>query len=146
MSEAGEHCWHVRRRLAATVGAGSIGDATVVNENAWLAAIWSAGSSVSASLIWLAIAVTVQLVPWGRFPAGVNVNEDAGELLCVNETGVPFGQWMVKALDDASTGSLNATSRGATATLVADCGRVTMTDAGIDGVRVGGITDARPAR
>ncbi len=78
---------------------------------------------MSASVIWLAIAVTVQIVPYGRFAVGVSVMEVAGEPLCVKETGVPFGHWIVKALAVALTLSLKLI---VIARIECDVGRVSL--------------------
>ena len=102
--------------LVATGGGGP----AVANEKLKSASIASGGSSVSASEIWLAATVTVQVVLNGRSAAGVSVKALAGEAVCANGCGAPAGHSTVKALPVALTLSLKLmTMAESTGTFVA---------------------------
>src|SRR4051794_16194138 len=92
----------------------------VANENAKSDAMVSGGSLVSASEIWLAVTVTVQVVLKGSSAAGVSVNEVVGEAVCAKGCGAPAGHSSAKAPSDAFTLSLKLTTIGeSTGTLLA---------------------------
>src|SRR5919112_200196 len=69
----------------------------------------SGGSKVSASVIWLAKTVTVQVVPAGRSAVGSSVKLAAGEALSVKVWGEPAGHCTEKEPVVALTGSLKLT-------------------------------------
>src|SRR5437879_5637383 len=70
----------------------------------------SGGSTVSTSLIWFAITVTVQTVPFGRSEVGSSVIVEPGEPLTLKASGVPVGHSIVNELPVAVTGSLKLMS------------------------------------
>src|SRR5919199_619439 len=70
----------------------------------------SGGSTVSTSLIWLAITVTVQTVPAGRSEFGSSVIAEPGEPLTLNAFDVPVGHSIVNELPVAVTASLKLTT------------------------------------
>src|SRR2546423_578926 len=70
----------------------------------------SGGSTVSTSLIWFAITVTVQTVPFGRSAFGSSVIGERGEPLTLNACALPVGHSSVNELLVAVTGSLKVTS------------------------------------
>src|SRR5437764_8908749 len=70
----------------------------------------SGGSTVSTSLIPVAITFTEQTVPSGRLLVGSSVIDDPGEPLTVKLSGVPVGHSSVNELPLAVTGSLKLTT------------------------------------
>src|SRR5438874_1494790 len=72
--------------------------------------MWSGGSMASTSLIWFAITVTVQTVPFGRSEVGSSVIVEPGEPLTLKASGVPVGHSIVNELPVAVTGSLKLMS------------------------------------
>src|SRR5436190_105021 len=70
----------------------------------------SGGSTVSTSLIWVAITLTEQTVPSGRLLVGSSVIEEPGEPLTLKLSGVPAGHSSVNELVVAVTGSLKLTT------------------------------------
>src|ERR671927_1513829 len=70
----------------------------------------SGGSTVSTSLIWLAITLTEQTVPSGRSLVGSSVIDEPGEPLTARLSGVPVGHSSVNELPLAVTGSLKLTT------------------------------------
>src|SRR5437763_13776256 len=70
----------------------------------------SGGSTVSTSLIWLAITFTEHTVPSGRLLVGSSVIDDPGEPLTEKLSGVPVGHSSEDELFDAVTGSLKFTT------------------------------------
>src|SRR5207248_2290286 len=70
----------------------------------------SGGSTVSTSLIPVAITFTEQTVPSGRLLVGSSVIDEPGEPLTVKLSGVPVGQSSVNELVVAVTGSLKLTT------------------------------------
>src|SRR5436189_2107089 len=90
----------------------------------------SGGSTVSTSLIWVAVALSEQTVPSGRLLVGSSVIEEPGEPLTLKLSGVPAGHSSVNELVVAVTGSLKLTTMfGFTATWsAASAGDVVVTD------------------
>src|SRR5437764_13110874 len=70
----------------------------------------SGGSTVSTSLIPVAITFTEQTVPSGRLLVGSSVIDEPGEPLTEKLSGVPVGHSSVNELADAVTGSLKFTT------------------------------------
>src|ERR671927_232129 len=70
----------------------------------------SGGSTVSTSLIWLAITLTEQTVPSGRSLVGSSVIDEPGEPLTEKLSGVPVGHSSENELPLAVTGSLKFTT------------------------------------
>src|SRR5437763_2644566 len=70
----------------------------------------SGGSTVSTSLIPVAITFTEQTVPSGRLLVGSSVIDEPGEPLTVKLSGVPVGQSSVNELVVAVTASLKLTT------------------------------------
>src|ERR671927_225717 len=66
----------------------------------------SGGSTVSTSLIWLAITFTEQTAPSGRLLVGSRVIDEPGEPLTEKLSGVPVGHSSVNELEVTVTGSL----------------------------------------
>src|SRR5919206_1250998 len=89
-----------------TLGAASC----VVNENEWLAAGWSGGSTASVSLMFAATAVTVQVVPSGRWEVGSRVIAEPGEPLTAKAFEEPVGHSSVNELPLTVTDSLKLTT------------------------------------
>src|SRR5947208_15986392 len=93
----------------------------------------SGGSTVSTSLIPVAITLTAHVVPSGRFAAGSSTAWLVPEPLTVKVFGVPLGHWRVNELVEKVTASLKLTVMLVfTATLVAPLvGTVVMTNGAV---------------
>jgi hypothetical protein len=112
----------------------------VVNGTTTSAAMASGGSTVSASVTWLATTRSVHAVLTGRSVDGARVNVVAGlAVRFVSGTGVPAGHASTNAPAPAFTGSLNVTVRlASTATPVAFAAGVVLETVGAASTRTAG--------